>query len=373
MHRLIRILDGVCARQAVSSPAHRSRRVHLLASMHCFLLVLVIACLVLVLVVDPMKSPERNMYIMLILGLGILIVTAYVLNRKGRYIASAMITVTCSVIGPWSSLFFDPTILKGDLIPLTWIAFSILLSSILLPAALTIFLGIVQSAGLALVFALSPATTAINWPSLLAFVFASSALSILSGSIGQHDLRQIYSQSEMLKKSEMQLRELSVRDYLTNLFNRRHMEETLDQELDRAARQRQNLGLIMLDIDHFKAFNDIHGHAAGDAVLKAIGSILQAESRPYDAACRFGGEEFVLILPDSPCEATAIRAEQIRQKISCLDVDYMCRDLSAVTVSIGVAIYPDHGLTGEDILKSADTALYRAKAEGRNRVAVAVL
>jgi diguanylate cyclase (GGDEF)-like protein len=372
MHRPIPIFHGFFAERTVWTPALGRRRAHLLASLQRFILILLLASLMLVLIIDPLKNQKQNIYIVLILGLAVLMVPAYILNRKGRYLPSSMITVACSVIGPWGSLLLDPTILKGDLIPLTWVVFSVLLSSILLPSAFTIFLALLQSTGLAIALALSSATAATNWPSLLAFVIASSALGILSGSISRHDVAQIDSQSEMLKKSEIQLRELSIRDYLTNLFNRRHMEETLERELDRAARKRQSLGLVMLDIDHFKAFNDIQGHAAGDAVLKAIATMLQEQIRPYDAACRFGGEEFVLIMPDSSAETTAVRAEHLRAGISRLHIVYMDRDIGAVTVSIGVAIYPDHGSTGDAVLKSADTALYRAKEEGRNRVAVAV-
>ena len=164
------------------------------------------------------------------------------------------------------------------------------------------------------------------------------------------------------------LREQSIRDELTGLFNRRFMEETLDRELRRAKREGQQLGLIMIDLDHFKALNDGFGHAAGDVVLRAIGQFLQTAIRGGDVACRLGGEEFVLILPRAAPADTRRRAEVLREGVKHLKLDPSGAALPTVTISIGIATAPDHGETGDVLLRAADEALYKAKAAGRDRV-----
>jgi diguanylate cyclase (GGDEF)-like protein len=149
------------------------------------------------------------------------------------------------------------------------------------------------------------------------------------------------------------------------------MEESLEREVRRSARSGGPLGIVMLDIDHLKAFNDAHGHPAGDALLAALGAFLRAHVRAEDIACRYGGEEFTLILPDASLEATRERAEEIRDRIGKLVVPYRGGSLGPVTLSLGVAGFPQHGAVGQDILLVADAALYRAKHEGRDRVVVA--
>jgi diguanylate cyclase (GGDEF)-like protein/PAS domain S-box-containing protein len=167
------------------------------------------------------------------------------------------------------------------------------------------------------------------------------------------------------------LREQAIRDPLTGLFNRRYMQESLDRELRRAQRRRMPMGVIMIDIDHFKRFNDTFGHAAGDELLRAMGTFLQRQTRAEDIACRYGGEEFALILLDASAEDTEERAKLLREEAARLRVEYGNEPLGNVTISVGVAVFPDHGETAETLLKAADAALYRAKAGGRDRVMVA--
>ncbi|HET9906271.1 MAG TPA: diguanylate cyclase [Anaerolineales bacterium] len=167
------------------------------------------------------------------------------------------------------------------------------------------------------------------------------------------------------------LREQSIRDPLTGLFNRRYMEEVLTQHLRRVTRNLHPLGIIMIDIDHFKLFNDSNGHAAGDALLRELGDFLKRRIRGEDVACRYGGEEFLLIMPEASLEAAYQRAELLRQGSKGLRVRDADKSLGGITLSLGVAIYPQHGRTMDIILRAADAALYRAKQEGRDRVVVA--
>jgi diguanylate cyclase (GGDEF)-like protein len=167
------------------------------------------------------------------------------------------------------------------------------------------------------------------------------------------------------------LRRQSIVDALTGLFNRRYLDETFKREFVRAARKAMPLSLIVLDLDHFKRVNDTFGHEAGDILLKQVAQQIRAEIRESDLACRFGGEEIVLLLPECELDAALDRAEKIRRAISLLEVQVNGRTLGTVTASFGVATFPKHGDTPEALLHAADLALYRAKHEGRNRVMAA--
>jgi diguanylate cyclase (GGDEF)-like protein len=172
-------------------------------------------------------------------------------------------------------------------------------------------------------------------------------------------------------KLRERLRTQSIRDALTSLFNRRYMEESLAREIPRARRRNMPVGIIMLDIDHFKVFNDTYGHEAGDMVLREIGALLQNQIRSEDIACRYGGEEFILILPEAPLEVTVRHADRIREAIKSMRVEYRRQPLGVISVSAGVAEFPKHSTSVEGILKKADEALYLAKHNGRDRVEVA--
>jgi diguanylate cyclase (GGDEF)-like protein/PAS domain S-box-containing protein len=167
------------------------------------------------------------------------------------------------------------------------------------------------------------------------------------------------------------LRSQSIKDPLTGLYNRRYLEEMMEKETRRAVRAEQGLGVLMLDLDHFKKFNDTYGHDAGDAVLRETASFLLKSVRTEDIVCRFGGEEFVVILPVAGLKTTQARAERIRTKLRELSVMHQGQSLGTITVSVGVAELPEHGTTSKELLEAADAALYRAKREGRDRVVVA--
>ena len=168
------------------------------------------------------------------------------------------------------------------------------------------------------------------------------------------------------------MRNLSIRDSLTGLFNRRYMEEALAQEQHRTRRNDAQLAVIMIDIDHFKQFNDNFGHDGGDAILRALGAFFKKHVRGSDIACRYGGEEFMLILSPSTAEGARLRAEKIREDASLLSVSHANRNLGAITLSLGVAIFPDHASEAAAMVKAADLALYQAKSGGRDRVVMSV-
>jgi diguanylate cyclase (GGDEF)-like protein len=167
------------------------------------------------------------------------------------------------------------------------------------------------------------------------------------------------------------LRYQSIRDSLTGLFNRRYLDETLDREIRRAYRQNRPVSVILLDLDHFKQFNDTLGHGAGDSLLRALGDFLRGQVRQEDIACRYGGEEFALVLPDAALEIARGRAEQIREGIKHLAWQQQIPSAESVTISAGVAVFPTHGASASAILQEADQALYAAKSFGRDRVVLA--
>ncbi len=168
------------------------------------------------------------------------------------------------------------------------------------------------------------------------------------------------------------MRNLSIRDPLTGLFNRRYMEEALAQELHRTTRNKAQLAVIMTDIDHFKQFNDNFGHDGGDAILRTLGEFFKKHVRGSDIACRYGGEEFILILSPSTAEGARQRAEKIREGARLLSVTHANQNLGAITLSLGVAIFPDHAPDAAALVKAADVALYEAKHSGRNRVVMSI-
>ena len=188
-------------------------------------------------------------------------------------------------------------------------------------------------------------------------------------------LAETLSEQIALAFANLQLRDTlkyqSLRDSLTGLFNRRHMEESLERELQRATRNQTAVTVLMIDIDHFKQFNDVYGHEAGDFLLRELGAMLRSQVRGGDISCRYGGEEFLLIMADTDLDAGYQRAEDIRKQVSGLQVHYRGETLRRVTASIGVAGFPTHGDSARAIVNTADEALYRAKREGRDRVVLA--
>jgi len=164
------------------------------------------------------------------------------------------------------------------------------------------------------------------------------------------------------------LREQATRDPLTGLYNRRYMEEMLDRELRSSLRTGRGIGFIMADLDHFKMFNDRYGHEIGDLLLKAVSTLMRSTIRLEDIVCRYGGEEFLIILPSAGLDDAFRRALQINKAVSQISFEHNEHLVKDVTISAGVSAFPDHGKEADKLIAVADAALYRAKNEGRNRV-----
>jgi diguanylate cyclase (GGDEF)-like protein len=212
---------------------------------------------------------------------------------------------------------------------------------------------------------------------ILCLVTEANGSAGLQSSISEFSVKLAVSVAEQaaLSFANLKLREKlryqSIRDPLTGLFNRRYLDESLERELPNAVRKNRSLGIIMLDVDRFKKFNDMFGHDAGDTVLRELGDYLAKFIRRGDLACRYGGEEFTLILPECSLEDTRRRAEELRTSFQQLSIKHRDIVLGKVTLSLGIAVLPDHGTTAVELLAAADGALLRAKEEGRDRVLTA--
>ena len=171
---------------------------------------------------------------------------------------------------------------------------------------------------------------------------------------------------ESLRKHRTELERLSTTDALTGLGNRRHLMNLLPQEVERARRAARPFSILLLDVDHFKKYNDTHGHQAGDEVLARVGVVLRDSIRPYDCAARYGGEEFMVVLSGASLEHARECAERMRKQVQAEEIEG-----GPISLSIGVAEFPTHGATVGTIIAQADTALYEAKGAGRNRVVCA--
>jgi diguanylate cyclase (GGDEF)-like protein len=189
----------------------------------------------------------------------------------------------------------------------------------------------------------------------------------------QNDLQcandKLKQQLAEIEELRAKLQEQAIRDPLTNVYNRRYMAEFLDQEIARAAREEYSVSVTIMDMDNFKQFNDTYGHKCGDVVLQSFADFLVGHTRRSDVVCRYGGEEFVILMPNASLLMSYARVEAWRQDFSESVIPY--EDLKfSTTFSAGVATFPEHGLTGEEILQAADEALYRSKNRGRNRVSM---
>jgi len=165
----------------------------------------------------------------------------------------------------------------------------------------------------------------------------------------------------------VQLQDQAIRDSLTGVFNRRFLAEALEREIAKANREDMPISIVMMDVDHFKSFNDTYGHKCGDAVLRDLAGFLTKNSRHGDIVCRYGGEEFVILMPEASFQNAFERAQSWQQAYASKTIEYEDKALK-VTFSAGVASYPQHGPNGEAILHAADHALYESKSNGRNRV-----
>jgi diguanylate cyclase (GGDEF)-like protein len=313
------------------------------------------------------SQQAQSMFFWITVAAILLLAVGYGLSRMAKNYLSGLLAVFTVLSVTFVAVIVNP----HDLTTTSYLILGGLVCSLFLPARSTAHVFLLTSIGLLLLprflagFSMQSALNA------LYFIVTIGAFIIMETMVRQRYLQRIDRQSRQLMESEARLRELSIRDPLTGLFNRRYLEEVFTLEINRATRKHFPIGVIMADIDHFKRLNDTYGHAAGDAVLSEVGQCLQSHVRASDVACRYGGEEFLILLPEASLATAKMRAEQMREAIRRAQVHYAGTPLESVTASLGVAIFPDHGSTIDEIVHAADAAMYSAKRQGRDRVAVA--
>jgi diguanylate cyclase (GGDEF)-like protein len=335
------------------------------------LAIVALLCATLILVFFVNRMNRLVLYAGYIGGLLAIVLVALCILLSGRYKISAYLTIFCITVGPWGSVLLDPSVLNGDIVPLVYLVLSIQLCSILLSVRATVISATTQLAFLIILVRSDQSLQSVNWPSLYAFIVFSATLGIVTSQTTRKQIEKIEEQRNQLKKNESLLRSHSVRDSLTGLFNRFYMEETLDREAGRAVRYNKRMGIIMGDIDHFKNVNDTYGHACGDAVLSKVAELMKAQFRMSDVVCRYGGDEFIIILSDCTIDEAQKRAENMRFVVEKTSFVFENRSVGKITMSFGIASLPECGSTREQVLRAADQALYAAKNEGRNRVVAA--
>ena len=297
----------------------------------------------------------------------LILAVEYGLSRTVHFPLAAVLTVGTVLVPIFAVVIISPAVVQY----VFFLVIGGVVASLFLSTRMTAIVFIVTFIGSMLLPAFVPGYAGGDNIYAQFFIVAIGSLVVMAASLRQRYLEQIEWQTQQLVQSEARLRDLAIHDSLTGLFNRRYLEETLRLEMLRAGRKGYPIGIIMADIDHFKRFNDMHGHAAGDAVLMLVGRFLCTQVRASDVTCRYGGEEFILILPEASREITQMRAENICKNIKQIPVQYDGQTLEAVTLSLGIAGFPAQGQTIDAVLKAADAALYCAKRDGRDRIVAA--
>jgi len=331
--------------------ANQRSAMTLLAIQGALLVVLLAFMLILVF---TSEDARHRLYIPLICSLFGILSLAVFLNSQGKYKLSTLITVVSVIVTPWISIIFDPLVQNGDLVPILYVGLSVQGCAILLKEKWIIWISIAEMIGVLTILQSMSKTTGFNWLSLFAFIVATSAIAVSYGHTNRKQLEQIH--------------DLSIRDSLTGLYNRRYMEETFDREIERIMRKERNISVIMSDVDCFKSINDSYGHVVGDLVLAHIAQILKNNTRSSDIVCRYGGDEFILILPECSKGEAISRSETIRTLVAQSDLEFDGKRIHKITLSFGISELPENGINRIDLIRAADEALYLSKQLGRDRI-----
>ena len=328
-------------------------RIRLLRLMHPMMLIMIAVAFVLSLAPLSFLSPDRFAYLLLLGALLILLISAMIAQHKNRYLLSAYLTVALALTGTWPSILINLHAGIVDFFPLCYVTITIILSSLFLPSLVTILLAVIQFTLLAVLVASSATLQLQNWPSFFFFVLLVSLLSMIA--------------NYLIKTQMRQLNESAIRDHLTGLFNRRYFEETLSNKLTRNQSDRSPWGIILLDIDHFKGFNDQNGHDAGDFVLAKLAHMMLAYFNLSSTICRYGGDEFAILLPHLEQKKLDEICQELVEQVHSLTLLHAGKDLGPMSISVGYACYTAQLNSVELFVKQADAYLYQAKQQGRNR------
>lgn len=358
-HRLLR-------RYIPSAGSEMPYQFPLLLYLHLALILFLLIALVIVLIFTP--DDKRTFYLCIAIASLLVVIALLWLNQKGYEQLSRRLTIAVMFLAPWASIIFENVIHSGDNIPMIFVIIPIQIAALYLSAKPMLIISTLQTAALIGLIVLTQNTSSLNWESLVCYIFIASLLGTITSQVVRVQYRKLLLSNEDLAVSEQRLRELSIHDPLSGLFNRRYIEERLSgltRNVDAP------FAILMLDVDHFKRINDTCGHSQGDFVIQAVARILTGSIRNSDIACRYGGDEFLIILIGCGLEDALRKAAEIRHNADALSDGCNGMESSAITLSVGIALFPASGRDAETLLRAADAALYRAKNEGRDRITVA--
>lgn len=293
-------------------------------------------------------SFERRAYFTLIGILFIITSTAFVATLKNHYKISSVMTVFLSFVGSWGAIYIDSQHGITEFFPLVYVTINVLLSSVLLSLPFTMTIAVSQLISLVFLIFRNPVLLAQNWPSFTSYVFIASVICIATNYISSNQLK-------LFKES-------SIRDHLTGLPNRRYFDVTLEEKFNRGLSKGHTYGVMLIDIDKFKRYNDLYDHATGDTVLQRVGSFLQDRvDHQQSIVCRYGGDEFAGIFPTASMTQLKQKAESLKTGIKEVDITDICQPGEQLALSIGLAIFPENGKNVASIMSHADKNLILSK------------
>ncbi len=302
----------------------------------------------------PKGNNEKGLFYILLSFFLILSIVAFYFTLKGKNGISSYLTIIIATAGTWGSVLVEYFSGKLEFFPLIFISINVVLSSLLVATVFTTILSVLQIIGLYVVFDATTPIVRAEWGNFMAYILIISILSIgTSYIIGTH-IRQ--------------LKDRAIKDYLTGLFSRRYFDETLNTMIQRSSSDETNFGVILIDVDNFKRYNDAYGHYVGDKILQTVSQFLSDEVEDKDLVFRHGGDEFSIIIKDTTHENLYTKAQAMIDTIDHLDFSDFGFDFNHLTLSMGIALFPTNGTTEIDLMQHADRRLFASKAMGKNQV-----
>ena len=266
---------------------------------------------------------------------------------------------------PWASILYESFRGSGDSMPILFVVIPIQIAALYLATKSMLWISGVQIAAVIANIILNQNKENYNWISIVCYVFIASLLGSVTSYMIRTQYNKLLASKNELALNQEKLRDISIHDALSGVYNRRYMDEILDM-LTRTPEH--PFAVLMIDIDHFKNINDICGHSKGDFIIQNVAAILTSLTRKNDIVCRYGGDEFLLILADCTYDNALRKAEDVKQAVGGIGCTCDNPNATEVTASIGIALYPENGTSKDALLHAADIALYHAKEAGRNRI-----
>ncbi len=304
--------------------------------------------------VSTFRNFEGQAYIILISALIVLGIGAYYCNLKEKTNLASIVIFLMAFLGAWGAVYIDGYDGIESFFPLAYLTIPVIFSSLLFPVYFSVILSIIQFTSSVILITKSEVLLNSDWESFIAYILLVFVLSIVTTALIKLQLRQ--------------LKESAIKDHLTGLFNRRYFDVTLESRVKRGHLKNLQFGIILLDIDNFKTYNDTYGHDIGDFLLSLIAQFLLDEVGLSDSVCRYGGDEFALIIPQTTSEELYELAERLRLTNKRTPNIHLDSRFENITTSIGVALFPLQGKTGNELIARADENLLIAKDLGKDKV-----